>query len=86
MYYDLWDLESGNQLETFATERQALAAVRGYLKAAPEVYENVLSLGYVDDDGKHGIVAEGAVLAIKAKQAAQDVKRVSGGMRKKRNA
>ena len=73
MYYDLWDMRSRNQLETFETEQEALAAVRAYL-AADLRYADSLSLGYEDEQGGEGIIAEGPALALRARAAARETK------------
>jgi hypothetical protein len=71
VFYDLWDMQSRSQLETFDTEAEALAAVRSYL-AAVASYAETLSLGYEDDSGAGVIVAEGQALAQKARAAGSE--------------
>jgi hypothetical protein len=61
--YDLWDLQSGNQIATRGTREEALALVRSLLAANPPDYAEALSLGYEDERGEGGIVAEGRELA-----------------------
>jgi hypothetical protein len=63
MSYDLWDVESGNIVNTFETEHDALAVVRTLLDLNGPEYVQALSLGYEDDDGSMRIVAEGDRLA-----------------------
>jgi len=63
MSYDLWDVESGNIVNTFETERDALAVVRTLLDLNGREYVQALSLGYEADDGSMRIVAEGDRLA-----------------------
>jgi hypothetical protein len=63
MAYDLWDVESGNIVNTFETEREALSVVRTLLDLNGAEYVQALSLGYEDDDGSMRIVAEGEHLA-----------------------
>jgi hypothetical protein len=63
MAYDLWDVESGNIVNTFETEREARAAVRTLLDLNGPTYVRALSLGYEGDDGTMRIVAEGDELA-----------------------
>ena len=70
MIYDLWDVESGNIVNTFETERDALHAVRTLLELNGPGYARALSLGYEDDDGSMGIVAEGDDLAARAATSA----------------
>jgi hypothetical protein len=63
MYFDLWDLQSRNQLETFDTEEEALDAAAGYLEANAPDFAIFLSLGYRDDaSGAGGVIAEGDAL------------------------
>lgn len=66
MIYDLWDVESGNIVNTFETEREALSAVRILLELNGSGYARALSLGWESDDGAMGIIAEGADLARRA--------------------
>lgn len=63
MAYDLWDVESGNIVNTFETERGALSVVRMLLDLNGQEYVQALSLGYEDDEGSMRIVAEGDHLA-----------------------
>lgn len=63
MAYDLWDVESGNIVTTFETERDALAVVRTLLDLNGPQYVQALSLGYEVADGSMRIVAEGDHLA-----------------------
>jgi hypothetical protein len=58
MRYELWGLHPANLIETFETETDALAEVRGLLEAGWSAED--LSLGSVDD---RSVVAEGAALA-----------------------
>ena len=73
MAYDLWDVESGNIVNTFDTEREALSVVRTLLSLNGQGYAGALSLGYEDDDGSMRIVAEGDELATRA--ASEPVRR-----------
>jgi len=66
MTYDLWDVESGNIVNTFETEREALNVVRTLLDLNGPEYAQVLSLGFEGDDGSMRIVAEGDELAARA--------------------
>ena len=66
MTYDLWDVESGNIVNTFETEREALRVVRTLLDLNGSEYARSLSLGVEDDDGSMRIVAEGDDLAARA--------------------
>ena len=69
MTYDLWDVESGNIVNTFETEREALSVVRTLLELNGPEYAQSLSLGYEDDDGSMRIVADGDDLASRAENA-----------------
>jgi hypothetical protein len=53
--YELWDTKSGNLLEEFESEAEALKAVRGYLKAnGPEMVRDLV-LGTVPSSGLVGV-------------------------------
>jgi hypothetical protein len=69
MIYDLWDVESGNIVNTYETEREALVVVRQLLELNGREYARVLSLGFENDDGSMGVVAEGEQLAARAQVA-----------------
>ncbi|MFN8635245.1 MAG: hypothetical protein U0893_15450 [Chloroflexota bacterium] len=66
MAYDLWDVESGNIVNTFETEREALTVVNTLLMLNGAGYAEALSLGYEGEDGSMQIVAEGVSLATRA--------------------
>jgi len=68
MTYDLWDVESGNIVNTFETEREALSVVRTLLDLNGLEYARCLSLGVEGDDGSMRIIAEGHDLAARARQ------------------
>ncbi len=70
MIYDLWDISSGNIINTYQTEAQALAMVRDLIEVNGEDFVDALSLGYEADDGSVGIVAEGRDLEVRARAAA----------------
>jgi hypothetical protein len=70
MIYDLWDVESGNIINTYETEASALAVVRDLVAANGEGIIEALSLGYEADDGSGGLVAEGRGLWVRAQAAA----------------
>ena len=69
MIYDLWDTASGNIIDTYETEGQALAMVLDLIEANGETFAEALSLGYEADDGTLGLVAEGRRLAARARAA-----------------
>lgn len=66
MTYDLWDVESGNIVNTFETEREALDVVRTLLDLNGPEYALALSLGFEGEDGSMRIIAEGDDLAARA--------------------
>ncbi len=66
MIYDLWDVESGNIVNTYETERDARTVVRQLLELNGRQYAQALSLGFENDDGSMGIVAEGEQLLARA--------------------
>ena len=70
MIYDLWDTPSGNIINTYETEAQALAMVRDLIEANGEDFADALSLGYETDDGSVGIIADGRDLEVRARAAA----------------
>jgi hypothetical protein len=63
MIYDLWDVESGNIVNTYDNQSEALAVVRELLAMNPPSYAHALVLGYQDERGGRGVVAEGTALA-----------------------
>jgi hypothetical protein len=69
MTYDLWDVESGNIVNTFETEHEALPVVRTLLDLNGPEHAQSLSLGCEGDDGSMRIVAEGGDLAARAAMA-----------------
>ena len=70
MIYDLWDTSSGNIINTYETEAQALAMVRDLVEVNGVAFADVLSLGFEGEDGSVGIVAEGRDLEARARTAA----------------
>jgi hypothetical protein len=61
-WYELWDTDAGNMIGAFATEREALAEVRGLLAVNGADYADDLALARRREDGGDPI-AEGAELA-----------------------
>ncbi len=61
MHYELWDVQTGNIINTYRTEAAALAVVRELLDANGQAYGEALALGRADDRGKT-LVAEGNAL------------------------
>ena len=64
--FELWNMESGNLLGSFATEELALAAVREAIQRDGECYGDILALGREDGRGNSKIVARGRQLADRA--------------------
>lgn len=60
--YDLWDLETANLIAEFATEDEALAAVRELIELNGSSYADALSLGYANETGEGGNVASDRAL------------------------
>jgi hypothetical protein len=66
MFYELWDLESGNIVGDFDSEAEALQVVRELLEVNEPDFADALSLGQTGDDGVFALVAEGSTLAERA--------------------
>jgi hypothetical protein len=69
MFYDLWDLESGNIIGDFDSEAEALTVVHDLLEVNGPSFAGTLSLGCTEDDGSFRIVAQGRPLAVMADRA-----------------
>jgi hypothetical protein len=67
MFYELWDVEDGNIVNTYDTEADALAAVRALLDLNGREYARALSLMFEDDDETTTLVAKGLALAERAR-------------------
>jgi hypothetical protein len=63
MTYELWDIESGNLVETFADQDEALHAARELIVLNAPAYPAALTLNAVDPEGELSTVAEGEALA-----------------------
>ena len=72
MFYELWDLDSGNMIGDFDTEAEALAVVRSLLEVNANSFADLLSLGCTDDDGSFRIVSQGRPLAARADRAHEE--------------
>jgi hypothetical protein len=57
MRYELWDVQTGNRVEGFASEREALEAVRELLILNGPRYLEILALGAVPSEGEAGRIA-----------------------------
>lgn len=75
MFYELWDLDSGNIIGDFDSEADALQVVRDLLEVNEPDFADALSLGWNGDDGAFAIVAEGAALAERAQAALSSTRR-----------
>jgi hypothetical protein len=60
-WFELWDVDTGNIVGTFASKAEALAEVRGLLEVNGAGYADDLSLGYRHTSGGE-LVAEGSEL------------------------
>ena len=74
MWYELWDTESGNLVEDFADEGEALAAVRQYAALNTPAYPGALALARRDHEGKTTWLASGAELVARAQAAVPEGK------------
>ncbi len=68
MHYELWTIPSGNMIDDFASEAEALALVRELLAGSSLDAAESLLLTVVGDDGSGSTVATGATLAERALQ------------------
>jgi hypothetical protein len=71
MFHALWDVESGNIINTYDSEAEALTVVRGLVELNGHDYARALSLTLEDDD-ETTLVAKGTALV----QRAQELKDV----------
>ena len=62
MWYELWDLRSGNIINTYDSESEALTVVRDLARLNGQDYVRTLSLTLEDDD-ETTLVAKGTALA-----------------------
>ena len=66
MFYELWDVRSGNIINTYDTEDEALQVVRTLLSLNGAEYGAALSLSFEDDDENTTLVAKGLALTQRA--------------------
>jgi hypothetical protein len=66
MHLELWDTQTGNLIETFADEQEALSAVRELTKVNQQAYPTALELVCEDPDGRVVWEAHGAKLLKRA--------------------
>jgi hypothetical protein len=69
--YELWDTLSGNLLDDFDSEADALDRVRIWFETDDLDPSAEISLPFVSDDGKYAPIADGQELIDKARAAAQ---------------
>jgi hypothetical protein len=69
MYFELWDLDTGNIIGDFDTEAEALAVVRSLVEVNTPSFVDMISLGCIEDNGSFRIVARGRPLAARADRA-----------------
>jgi hypothetical protein len=70
IYYELWNIKSGNAVGDSDTEAQALALVREAIRRHSRGYVDKLALGCEDENGDGRAIASGAALADLAEAAA----------------
>jgi hypothetical protein len=70
-WYELWDVDTGNIVGTFASEAEALAEVRGLLAVNGSGYAGDLSLARKHAEGGE-LIAEGDDLAQIAEAASRE--------------
>jgi hypothetical protein len=68
--YELWDTKSGNLLDDFDTEAEALEAVRGLIALNGPMCTEFMALTRAHRDGRMMTLALGAELAARAQAAA----------------
>ncbi|HZO30199.1 MAG TPA: hypothetical protein VFH48_29855 [Chloroflexota bacterium] len=71
VWYELWDVDTGNIVGTYTSESEALDEVRELLAVNGASYADDLSLGRKHDDGGE-LIAEGYELARRAETAHQE--------------
>lgn len=69
MHYELWDKETGNLVDTFDTEQEALRAVQEVIETQGIAAAKALLLGVEDDVGRSTLLAEGSALIERAQVA-----------------
>ena len=62
MFYELWHDESGNIVNTYDTEDEALVVVRDLLALNGAEFARSLSLCFEDDDEEVTLIAKGPAL------------------------
>ncbi len=77
MTYELWDTETGNLVESFGDDGEALRAAGELIALNPDVYPAALTLLSVDERGELGTVASGDALGTLAASPAHEGERRS---------
>jgi len=76
--YELWDMVSGNLLDDFDSEAEALEAVRKLIALNGPGSTDALALTRVDATGQMTTLASGEALAIRTRSAESPQGRVPG--------
>jgi hypothetical protein len=71
--FDLWDVETGNLIGTFASEAEALAIIRQLIELNGIGHADALDLGRIDSDGTSTSAATGYALAERAQESGRPV-------------
>ena len=80
MWYELWDVKTGNQVGHYSTEADALEAVRDSITRYGRHSDEVTSLGLLCHDPLlvgGGLIAEGTVLVDRALGVEQSSERLT---------
>jgi hypothetical protein len=77
MHYELWDTQSRNMLDDFASEADVLAEVRMLVETHGPSVADTLVLGEMGDDGRTTALATGQNLVARA-LGVPDIERRSG--------
>lgn len=78
MSYELWDTETGNLVDAFDNDAEALRAAGELMTLNPDVYPEMLTLLSVSDRGELATVAAGGELGTLVQSA------LDGGVRRTR--
>ncbi len=62
-HYQLWDTQTGNLMDTFATQAEALTFIREIVTAEDPSVINGWALGWGDEQGNGAAIADGWRLA-----------------------
>jgi hypothetical protein len=74
--YELWDTESRNLLEDFATEAEALEAIRELIARNGPACVSAIALTRVDGPGRMTTLAMGEALVARVRNAESEPKRL----------